>query len=48
MSPTAPDISVVIPVHNGERYLAASIQSVRAIPLAQKQRSWHISLRKNF
>ena len=28
MSSTAPDISVVIPVHNGERYLAASIQSV--------------------
>ena len=28
MSPAAPDISVVIPVHNGERYLPASIQSV--------------------
>jgi glycosyltransferase involved in cell wall biosynthesis len=28
MTPVAPDISVVIPVHNGERYLAASIQSV--------------------
>jgi glycosyltransferase involved in cell wall biosynthesis len=28
MTATAPDISVVIPVHNGERYLAESIQSV--------------------
>ena len=28
MTPVAPDISVVIPVHNGERYLAAAIQSV--------------------
>jgi glycosyltransferase involved in cell wall biosynthesis len=28
MTPVAPDISVVIPVHNGERYLAESIQSV--------------------
>lgn len=28
MTPGAPDISVIIPVHNGERYLAASIQSV--------------------
>ncbi len=28
MTPVAPDLSVVIPVHNGERYLAASIQSV--------------------
>ncbi len=28
MTPAAPDISVVIPVHNGERYLAAAIQSV--------------------
>ena len=28
MTPPAPDISVVIPVHNGERYLAAAIQSV--------------------
>jgi glycosyltransferase involved in cell wall biosynthesis len=28
MTPATPDISVVIPVHNGERYLAASIQSV--------------------
>ena len=28
MTPVAPDISVLIPVHNGERYLAASIQSV--------------------
>lgn len=28
MSPIAPEISVVIPVHNGEKYLAESIQSV--------------------
>ena len=28
MTATAPDISVVIPVHNGERYLAESIRSV--------------------
>jgi len=28
MIATAPDVSVVIPVHNGERYLAKSIQSV--------------------
>jgi glycosyltransferase involved in cell wall biosynthesis len=28
MTPEAPDISVVIPVHNGERYLAECIQSV--------------------
>ena len=28
MPPVAPDISVVIPVHNGERYLAAAIDSV--------------------
>jgi len=28
MTPVAPEISVVIPVHNGERYLAESIQSV--------------------
>jgi hypothetical protein len=27
MTATAPEISVVIPVHNGDRYLAASIQS---------------------
>jgi glycosyltransferase involved in cell wall biosynthesis len=26
--PVAPEVSVVIPVHNGDRYLAASIQSV--------------------
>jgi glycosyltransferase involved in cell wall biosynthesis len=28
MTPVTPDISVVIPVHNGARYLAESIQSV--------------------
>lgn len=28
MTPSGPDVSVVIPVHNGDRYLAASIQSV--------------------
>ena len=28
MTPVAPEVSVLIPVHNGERYLAASIQSV--------------------
>ena len=28
MTPEAPDISVVVPVHNGERYLAECIQSV--------------------
>jgi glycosyltransferase involved in cell wall biosynthesis len=28
MTATAPEVSVVIPVHNGERYLAPSIQSV--------------------
>ena len=28
MTPETPDISVVIPVHNGERYLAECIQSV--------------------
>jgi glycosyltransferase involved in cell wall biosynthesis len=28
MTPAGPDISVVIPVHNGERYLAESIRSV--------------------
>ena len=28
MNPVTPDISIVIPVHNGARYLAAAIQSV--------------------
>jgi glycosyltransferase involved in cell wall biosynthesis len=28
VTPATPDVSVVIPVHNGERYLAPSIQSV--------------------
>ena len=28
MTPPSPDVSVVIPVHNGERYLGAAIQSV--------------------
>ena len=28
MTPVTPEVSVVIPVHNGERYLGASIQSV--------------------
>lgn len=30
MNPRAPDISVVIPVHNGERYLSQSLESVFA------------------